>query len=145
MFHFFKPKEIGKVGIVDFLTKCSKAYPLEVGDIDFNEWPQKLDQYAEAFCYLDENGIINAALFFYCNDLQCKQAYVTFICSLPGTPKGTAFELHKQYIEYSRNHGMLFSRLEVLKNNSHARAFYNRQGYCLVEDHDTKLLLQLEL
>ena len=145
MIHQFKPREVGKARIVEFLTKCSNAYPLEIGNTELDQWPQKIDQYAEAFCYLDENGIITAALFFYCNDLQSKQAYVTFICSLPGTPQGTAYELHKRYIEYSRNQGMLFSRLEVLKSNTHALAFYNRQGYCEVEDHDTKLLLQLGL
>lgn len=118
---------------------------MEIGNTDLDEWPQKLNQYAEAFCYLDENGLITASLFFYCNDFQSRQAYVTFICSLPYAPKGTAYELHKRYIEYSHNQGMLFSRLEVLKSNTHARAFYNRQGYCVVEDHDTKLLLQLEL
>jgi hypothetical protein len=144
MIRLFQSKELGKERIIEFLRKAKEHYPDQVGSIDLQEWPQKLDQYAEAICYLDENGIITAAIFFYCNDLTNKTAYVTFFCSLHGTPKGTAYRLHKEYMEYSKERGMKFSRLEVLKTNTHARSFYERQGYSAIEDHGNKELLQLE-
>lgn len=145
MFRHYNPNEIGVEAIIDFLTRCSSEYPDEVGNVDLKEWPEKMNRFADAFCYLDEHGTISAAIFFYCNDLKNKTAYVTFFCSLHGTPKGTAYQLHKNYLDYSKTKGMFFSRLEVLKNNAHARAFYERQGYRAIEDHGKKDLLLLEL
>ena len=145
MIKHYNPKDIGIDIIIDFLTRCSSDYPDEVGNVDLKEWPEKVNRFAEAFCYLNERGIISAAIFFYCNDQENKAAYVTFFCSLHGTPKGTAYQLHKNYLEYSKSKGMAFSLLEVLKSNAHARAFYERQGYRAIEDHGKKDLLQLEL
>ncbi len=145
MIKHYAPTEIGVDRIVDFLTKCSRDYPDEVGNIDLKDWPEKLNSFADAFCYLDEHGTISAAIFFYCNDITNKTAYVTFFCSLHGTPKGTAYQLHKNYLEYSKTKGMVFSRLEVLKSNTHARAFYERQGYTAIEDHGRKIMLNTML
>lgn len=145
MIKHFAPAEIGVDRIADFLTRSSREYPDEVGNVDLKEWPEKLNSFADAICFWDENGIITAAIFFYCNDLNNKTAYVTFFCSLHGTPKGTAYLMHKEYMEYSKAKGMLFSRLEVLKSNTHAKSFYERQGYSAIENHGRKDLLQLEL
>ena len=145
MVKHYNPKEISVDAIIDFLTRCSSDYPDEVGNVDLKDWPEKMNRFADAFCYLDEEGIISAAIFFYCNDHENKTAYITFLCSLHGTPKGTAYQLHTLYLEYSKTKGMVVSRLEVLKTNAHARAFYERQGYRAVEDHGKKDLLQLEL
>ena len=145
MIKHYAPKEIGIDRIVDFLTRASEEYPDEIGNVDLKDWPEKLNSFADAICFLDKSGAITAATFFYCNDLDNQKAYVTFFCSLRENPKGTAYQLHKQYIEYSLANGMKFSLLEVLKTNTHAKSFYERQGYSVVEDHGAKYLLQSKL
>ena len=145
MIRHYNPKEIGLETIIDFLKRSAQEYPCEVGEVNLTDWPQKLNSFADVFCHLDNNGLITAALFFYCNDLKSKKAYIPFICSLHFNPKGIAYQLHNEYLNYSRSHGMDYSCLEVLKTNTHARAFYKRQGYSIKEDHKEKLLLQLIL
>ena len=111
---------------------------MKLNNISTETMYQKL---CEKGIYADDNKIKNLKD----GSLKNKTAYVTFLCSLHGTPKGTAYQLHKDYLEYSKTKGMVFSRLEVLKTNAHARAFYERQGYRTIEDHGKKDFLQLKL
>ncbi len=121
-----------------FLRESAAAYPAEVGDPDLAAWPEKLAAYADVFGVVRADGSLSAALFAYLNDTATHVGYVTFVCSLPESEKGTAYRLHNEFLRAAGNCGMTKARLEVVKTNAHALSFYKRLGYVVIADHDDR-------
>ncbi len=84
-------------------------------------------------------------VFGYSNNIQDKVAYISFIGRIRAAPKGTGLLLHQSFAEMASSRGMERIRLEVAKDNGHAREFYHRLGYVQVEDRGVKLLLELTI
>lgn len=108
-------------------------------DFDPEEWPKKLSSKAEALLIPD------GCLFGYCNDFANRYGFISYIGHLKSCPKGSGRKLHNAFVELSRSRGMKSIRLEVLKDNLHAREFYGKLGYTEIEDHGDKLLMELSL
>ena len=108
-------------------------------DYDPVEWPRKLAQRAEALL------VPGGCLFGYCNDFINRYSFIAYIGHLKSSPKGAGRKLHEEFVRLSRARGMRCIRLEVLKDNYHAREFYDKLGYVLIEEHDNKLLMELRL
>lgn len=107
---------------------------------------EKLVKFGECLFAVDKaTGVALGGVFGYCNNIQDKIAYISFIGRIKAAPKGTGVLLHHAFAELAYSHGMERIRLEVSKANGHARDFYHRLGYAQVEDHGEKLLLELPI
>jgi ribosomal protein S18 acetylase RimI-like enzyme len=110
-------------------------------EFDVEAYPIKLAACAEGFVETDLKGGICAVVLGYVNDRETRIAYISYIARLPSaTVRGA--DLHRAFENLARERGMCAIRLEVLKENVRARAFYNRLGYRQVEDRGKCLLLE---
>lgn len=106
----------------------------------------KLATFGECLFAVDETtGETLGGVFGYCNNTQDKIAYISFLGRVKSATKGTGLLLHQSFAELASSCGMERIRLEVAKDNSHAREFYHRLGYVQVEDRGGKLLLELPI
>lgn len=47
--------------------------------IDLEQYSKKMDEYATVLAALSANGDLKGAIAFYCNDIQTKVAYITYL------------------------------------------------------------------
>lgn len=107
---------------------------------------EKLAKFGECLFAVDTaTGEVIGGVFGYCNNIQDKVAYISFIGRVRAAPKGTGLLLHQSFAELARSRGMERIRLEVSKANVHARDFYHRLGYVQIEDHSIKSLLEMQI
>ena len=134
------PQELPAEFIRSMITRIHHEY-FETKPYDYDpvEWSKKLSSNAEALLIPD------GCLFGYCNDFSGRCGFISYIGHLKSCPKGSGRRLHNAFVELSRSRGMRGIRLEVLKDNFHAREFYDRIGYVVIEDHGDKLLMELTL
>ena len=134
------PQELPAEFIGSLITRIHQEhFAAKPYDYDPVEWPKKLSLKAEALLIPD------GCLFGYCNDSANRHGFISYIGHLKSCPKGSGRKLHNAFVELSRSRGMKSIRLEVLKNNHHAREFYGKLGYVVIEDHGDKLLMELPL
>ena len=137
---YYFPQELPAEFIGSLITRIHQEhFATKPYDFDPVEWPKKLSLKAEALLIPD------GCLFGYCNDLANRYAFISYIGHLKSCPKGSGRKLHNAFAELSRSRGMKSIRLEVLKDNLHAREFYGKLGYVVIEDHGDKLLMELLL
>ena len=128
--------------IREFLVAVHGCYwPDAEYEFDVEAYPPKLATYAEGFVEMDSNGGLCAVVLGYVNDMETKISYISYIARLPSAVARGA-DLHLAFEGLAREHGMCAIRLEVLKENVRARAFYNRLGYRQVADRGKCLLLE---
>ena len=128
--------------IREFLVAVHDCYwPDAEYEFDVEAYPAKLASYAEGFVEADLNGGLCAVVLGYVNDMETKISYISYIARLPSAVARGA-DLHRAFENLARERGMCAIRLEVLKENVRARAFYNRLGYRQVEDRGKCLLLE---
>ena len=120
----------------------SSDSPLHVG-LDFMTYSLKLSQYAY-FVIATENEKQMAFIAYYLND-ENHFAYIPQVV------------VHKDARHISLGHTMFNMlidkldtdieciKLEVLKSNTYARNFYQREGFTRVEDHSERILLEKKL
>jgi ribosomal protein S18 acetylase RimI-like enzyme len=128
--------------IREFLVAVHDCYwPDAEYEFDVEAYPPKLATYAEGFVEVDSNGGLCAVVLGYVNDMETKISYISYIARLPSAVARGA-DLHLAFEGLARERGMCAIRLEVLKENVRARAFYNRLGYRQIEDRDNRMLLE---
>ena len=117
----------------------NEYFPGKPHDYDPDEWPRKLSQKAEAIL------VPGGCLFGYCNDFLGRNSFISYIGHKKSCVRGAGKILHDEFLRLSRDRGMKSVRLEVLKDNYHAREFYDRLGYVVVGESRDKLLMELKL
>ena len=128
--------------IREFLVAVHGCYwPDAEYEFDVEAYPPKLATYAEGFVEMDSNGGLCAVVLGYVNDMETKISYISYIARLPSAVARGA-DLHLAFEGLARERGMCAIRLEVLKENVRARAFYNRLGYRQVADRGERLLME---
>lgn len=134
--------ELEARSIREFLVALHDCYwPDAEYEFDVDAYPTKLAACAEGFVEMDSKGGLCAVVFGYANNLETRTAYISYIARLPEAVARGA-DLHLAFEGLARERGMCAIRLEVLKENVRARAFYNRLGYRQVEDRGERLLLE---
>lgn len=125
-----------------FLMAVHDCYWPDAGcEFDLETYPMKLATYAEGFVEVDSNGGLCAVVLGYVNDRETRTAYISYIARLPGSSVSGA-DLHLAFEGLARDRGMRAIRLEVLKENARAQAFYGRLGYRQIEDRGERLLME---
>ena len=128
--------------IREFLVEVHDCYWPDAGyEFDVEAYPTKLATYAEGFVEMDSNGGLCAVVLGYVNDMETKISYISYIARLPSAVARGA-DLHLAFEGLARERGMCAIRLEVLKENVPARAFYGRLGYRQVADRGERLLME---
>ena len=127
-----------KIGI---MKKCDSAFPIGLFERkNCDEIVRKI--VCNAFFYAAfrsyEGGLepigYNA---FYANDYETKVAYISNIGVLDGFQRNhVGSELMRKCIEISKSEGMDILRLEVLKKNSKAIAFYTKWDFSFEGEGD---------
>ena len=120
----------------------SSDSPLHVG-LDFMTYSLKLSQYAY-FVIATENEKQMAFIAYYLND-ENHFAYIPqVVVHKTARHKGVGHSMFTVLYECLRNN-FLTLKLEVLKSNINARAFYEREGFGEISDHNERLLLEKKL
>ncbi len=123
------------------LTGHACYWPDSEYEFDVEAYPTKLAACAEGFVETDLNGGLCAVVLGDVNDMETKISYISYIARLPSAIARGA-DLHLAFEGLARERGMCAIRLEVLKENVRARAFYNRLGYRQIEDRDNRMLFE---
>ena len=143
-----KPGELSPKAIQTFISRVHEEYFPELKlEYDVEEYSIKLSRLACAVVayksgYDDE--ILGAALG-YCNNLETKEAYLSFFAKVKGSPKGLASLIHNEFLAMAWNYGMRTIALEVRKTNVHAIEFYRGKGYVFREDHGVRHLMGMTI
>ena len=120
----------------------SSEKPLHAG-IDFSTYSIKLSQYAY-FIIAIENDLQMGFVAYYLND-DNHFAYVPqVVVHKEARHKGLGHSMFKVLCD-SLTSNIKCIKLEVLKSNTYARNFYQREGFTIVEDHKERLLLEKKL
>ena len=120
----------------------SSEIPLHEG-IDFNTYSIKLSQYA-FFVIAIENDLQMGFVAYYLND-ENHFAYIPqVVVHKDARHIGLGHTMFNMLIE-SLDTDIECIKLEVLKSNTYARNFYQREGFTIVEDHKERLLLVKKL
>ena len=117
----------------------SSDSPLHEG-LDFDSYSNKLSDFAYFIIAIEENIQIGF-IAYYLNE-EGKFAYVPqVVVHKDGRHKGVGHAMFKVLYNVT-NKKYPFLRLEVLKCNVNARAFYEREGFLFIEEHNERLLLE---
>ena len=143
MVDFYLPGELSRNDIKLFLQEAIVHYPYLFERDYLDAWSDKLSKYAHCACIKTGQAIV-AACLYYCNE-QTQVAYITLIAVLPGSIRGSGYEVFHRCLLDSKNLGMKKMRLEVLKSNFHAQRFYLRQGFVFSGEHDNKLMMEMNI
>lgn len=97
----------------------------------------KLTTYGELFVVLEGNKP-NALLGFYANNLETKKAFLSCIVVAPDfRGQGLAQQLFAKMCSIAKAKGMLHLQLDVVKGNSRAIAFYEKNDCAIIGDGRT--------
>ena len=121
--------------IKDVLTEFQDALPILKTSEEYREsMSEKFSRYAY-FLVLQSNNENSGFCAFYANDSNTKTAYISFI-AVADKFRGQHFgkQILEKVISISREAGMEFVKLEVLKTNIVAQNFYIRNGFKILED-----------
>lgn len=142
------PGELSPDCIFRFISQVHEEYfpKLEL-EYDLFAYSEKLSSKANAIvAYKNElENVILGGAFGYCNNLETKEAYLSFFAKNIETPKGLATRLHEEFCVMAQEAGMRTIALEVRKTNQHAIDFYERLGYVFCADHGVRNLLSMHL
>ena len=120
----------------------SSDSPLHVG-LDFMTYSLKLSQYAY-FVIATENEKQMAFIAYYLND-ENHFAYIPqVVVHKDARHKGLGHTMFNMLID-SLDTDIECIKLEVLKSNTYARNFYQREGFTRVEDHSERILLEKKI
>lgn len=104
--------------------------------VDLNEYSAKLSKYAR-FVVARSNQKIVGLIAFYEN-MNAEEIYIPYVCTCMNHRKqGIANLLLNKLIEYSNSINYNVA-LEVLKTNSPAVSLYNKFGFEIYSESDTK-------
>jgi ribosomal protein S18 acetylase RimI-like enzyme len=113
--------------------------------IDIDEYLEKLFSFAKIISVISK-GNLAGFIAYYQNDPQKIAAYLSMILVEKNTQsKGIGKQLINCAISDVIAHGFSYFRLEVLKNNAKAIAFYEKFGFKTIEDRDKLCLMELKL
>lgn len=120
----------------------SSDTPLHLG-LDFDSYSRKLSSHA-CFVTAVERGSLLGFISYYLND-EGHFAYVPqTVVHREGRHRGIGHAMFTALYDcLDGSYGYI--RLEVLKSNANARAFYEREGFVEIEDHCERLLLERKL
>lgn len=126
--------------ISDFLSKCSQKYPYIAEGVDLASWGEKIRKFAYAVC-VENNGSIDTACFYYF-DGDNKVGFITLIAVLSARHSGVGSTIMNVCVDDLKARGAGKVRLEVLRKNISALAFYVRNGFVTIEDRGDKFLME---
>lgn len=111
--------------------------------LDFYQYSKKLSLYAYFVVATEDNQQIGF-IAYYLND-ENHFAYIPqVVVHKSARHKGVGHSMFMVLYECIRNK-FLTLKLEVLKSNINARAFYEREGFGEISDHNERLLLEKKL
>lgn len=125
-----------------FQAKVHLQYaPGEPLNYEPDAYAVKLSNCAEAIVCRTAGDFVGG-VWGYCNDLESRVAYISYIAKEKDAPKGLGCELHEAFRWFAIGRGMERVRLEVLKSNVHAQRFYDKLGYVCIEEREHSFLLE---
>ena len=122
---------------------CRDNPDLHHGDVAV--YAQKLLDLAE-FIICADRGAIQGFIAFYCNDLNSKMAFISFVLVTPeARGQGLARSLVQFVLSRAKSRGFTRCRLEVATKNEAAFALYRQMGFSPLEERAGKYLMEAEL
>ena len=107
-----------------------------------NEYLKKLADKAELLSH-DSLDQCLGFVFFYCNDPAKHSSYITLLMVAHASRKsGIGAALVRYVLTLTAQRGFRVCRLEVRKENAAAIKLYEAMGFCQVEDHVDKYLME---
>ncbi len=101
----------------------------------------KLSKNAELLMHYLPEGL-GGFVFFYCNDPEKKNSYISLICTdSQSRNRGIGSALIGQVLLISKMRGFGCCQLEVSKDNTAALRLYEKFGFEMQEDRDSKFLM----
>ena len=132
--------QIGNISEHDLLSYLKKT-PITY-DVNIVEYTHKVFAHATLFIALEKDSILGLCIV-YINDIQSRQAYVTYIyVDENSRNKGIGRTLLETAIEYSRNHKFNTIALEVRKDNFSAKRLYSSLGFMTYQETDRSYYMQ---
>ena len=93
-----------------------------------------------------ENGVLNAFISFYCNDLKDHVGYLSMIVvKRDYRNKGVAQLLIEYAISFLQHSGFKYFRLEVNKQNVKALNLYKKSGFTIFQETVDVFLMEKKL
>lgn len=141
----YSPGEVSSKEIRVFLDAVHDDYHAgEPCDYDPIPYSEKLARFADCFFAVDRESVsvFQGGVLGYCNDMENRIAYISFIGRLKSAGAGLGSQLIRRFINLARERGMNRIRLEVAKSNDRARGFYDKFGFKSIEDRGVKLLME---
>ncbi len=119
--------------------QCGRFIP------EANAYIEKLEKHAELIIHT-ERGNTLGFVFFYCNAPDKHISYITLIATAreaQGMGIGQGLVQHVLWLAKSR--GFSRCQLEVHKENKRALSFYQKIGFAVEEDRDSKYLMSIQI
>lgn len=118
------------------IETCDDAFTISVtGRSNYEELLAKIDKFAVFLGAYTEAGEIAGYSAFYANDVESRTAFITLFCARKEMQRmHLGSGLMSATIDESRRRGMKLIRLEVLKRDEGAIAFYKRCGFAITGD-----------
>lgn len=122
--------------IFSFLKKIDLRLPTSLSSrVDLKEYTDKLIDSGSVLSIENENGDIVGGIFFYCNDMKERKAYVSIAGIVEGYEgRGYGSLLMSKCIEYSKKAGMKELHLDTEKTNDRAIFIYKKLGFVVTDD-----------
>jgi ribosomal-protein-alanine N-acetyltransferase len=112
---------------------------------DINKFISKIKNNAEFIAHYT-SGQCAGFIAFYCNEPSKKLAFITLVLLAPEyRGKGIASSLINYVIEYCKKNKFKKCSLEVRKDNFSAIKLYEKHGFEIKKDSNTKLLMSVTL
>ena len=122
----------------DIIAEITKKYDVE-------EYLSKLSKHAKILPYYS-GSFLKGFIAYYLNDILKENAYLTIIIiDKDSRDKGLGKLLLESSISDLINRGFKSYRLEVLKKNEKALAFYKKYGFEIEKDLGNSYLMNLNL
>lgn len=113
--------------------------------IPSHDYLKKIMNQAELLIHYENNKVVGF-IFYYCNDNKTKTSYITLIGIDPSVRgKGVSRALLNYVLNITKARGFSNCLLEVRKENLIALKFYQKNGFCVVEERGDKLLMKLKV
>ena len=115
------------------IETCDNAFTISVtGRSNYEKFLAKIDKFAVFLGAYTETKEIAGYSAFYANDKESRTAFITLFCARKEMQRmHLGSGLMDATIEESRRRGMKLIRLEVLKRDEGAIAFYKRCGFAI--------------
>lgn len=133
--------------LLEFIRKVDSDFSPPLSDrVDIQRFANKLINYAEFFCVLDDHDRIGCLVALYANDYNSKYAYYPLVATLPSLRgRGFASNLMQESLDYLNGLSGNIKCAGIHTNNQIACHLYEKSGFNVLNNVNGRYYLEVTI